>query len=143
MKCLITAATLLALTFSAASFAQADKVYRWTDAEGVMHFSTSPPPANQPAEEITLDRGPTLAVEETQPAAATEEMQDPDAQRAEIIARNCQTARQNLSRLETAESAIRTDPDTGEQVEIHGEDLQQAVRTSLEQIREFCVSPNP
>lgn len=51
----MTKVTLLALAIAAwATGAAAQEIYRWVDAEGVVHFSDTPPPAES-AEVQTLD----------------------------------------------------------------------------------------
>lgn len=48
---------LLLLTLLAAASVQAAEVYKWTDANGVVHFSDSPPPADAKAEKVHVGGG--------------------------------------------------------------------------------------
>lgn len=117
----------------------AQTVYRWVDEQGVTHFSSTPPEGMQ-AEELHLRAPPGLDGEpEQELELAVEPEPGSEPSIAEIRARNCATARNNLAQLETAEVALRTDPETGEQIEIRGAALQAAIAQTLEQIREFCL----
>jgi hypothetical protein len=90
-----------------ATVAQA-KVYKWTDAQGKVHYSANPP-THMKAQEIKVAPPPPSAqtapqaqvgepkseAESTQPTAATD-----DKARAEAFRKNCEIARQNLTILE-------------------------------------------
>lgn len=57
----------MSLAFSAA---QAEKVYRWTDAKGQVHFSSQPPRNQSNAEALTIKGQPQLG---SAPSATTSE----------------------------------------------------------------------
>lgn len=98
--------------------ALAEEVYRWVDAEGVVHFSATPPPGQQvQREDLRYHRGdPAVA------AAARKRWEDEDKQQreqAEAAAKSgaeqgarqgerqraCADAREILQRLQTAPAA--------------------------------------
>lgn len=110
-------ARLLLLVLLAAGVpATASQVYSWTDANGVKHFSDSPPPANVNAQKIkvrgslTTDEGQAAVVAdaspkpvEGQPPAATpaNNPNKPLVDSPENRARQCQMARSNLELLKS------------------------------------------
>jgi hypothetical protein len=61
---------LFALIVCTAGFAHAGDLYRWTDAQGVMHFSDTPPPQSQvdPAK-VKVDRNKISDADSTLNAA--------------------------------------------------------------------------
>ena len=64
---------LLVLTCAAASVTAADKqqVYKWTDANGIVHFSDTPPPSDtKNVESLHLAGGTTTAAAADQPPNA-------------------------------------------------------------------------
>jgi len=87
--CLIVLATL----FAGAVHAADPKVYKWTDENGTVHFSAEPPAAG--AEEVTLDKGPTVTPPPAPAIAATV-----PPQTAEENAKRCDQHRDNLKLLE-------------------------------------------
>jgi hypothetical protein len=87
---------LLVLTTATFNLGQAADVYRWTDENGVTHFSDAPP-SNTNYERVSVRTGVTSAVaEQTEPEAAAE-TSAADLARAE----RCRIARQNLATLST------------------------------------------
>ena len=48
-------ACLLGLLVACGTPAWADPIYRWTDADGVVHFSQTPPPADRPVETVEIE----------------------------------------------------------------------------------------
>jgi hypothetical protein len=46
---------LLGLLVAVGAPAWADQIYRWTDADGVVHFNQTPPPAGRPAERVVIE----------------------------------------------------------------------------------------
>ncbi len=94
----IVAAIALTL-FAAGALAQdasptqdANKVYKWTDENGTVHFSPKPPENNK-AEEVALRKGPAVVV----PTGPTEE---------EMIAKRCKQHEENLALLADKEKTL-------------------------------------
>lgn len=98
-------ACLLGLLVAGGAPARADQIYRWTDAEGVVHFSQTPPPAARPVE--------TVEIEDTRPSDY-----DPEAdiygvaeQQARMHALREDMAEKRAAALERKrEAAARTPP---------------------------------
>jgi hypothetical protein len=147
---------LLVLLAASAAAPAATQVYSWTDANGVKHFSDSPPPAHVTATKIkvrgqlTTDTAPSEA-NPSNAAAGTGAAANPAAAKnsgpalaaaagyaPEDIKRNCEIARQNLATID--KQAVPTDPSGNpldpKQAENHNRQLDKA----NQQIKLFCGS---
>ena len=114
MKHTLLLPILLALCLPAVTLA-AD-MYSWTDANGVKHFSDSPPPANTAkAQKLQMKGGMTLN-------APVEEPADGDAAKTggpalaaaagyapDDIKRNCEIAKKNLAQFEGQQVPLDAD----------------------------------
>ncbi|GMU43093.1 MAG: DUF4124 domain-containing protein [Xanthomonadales bacterium] len=80
---------VLGLCAQALAADKPSKMYKWTDADGTVHYSAKPPEEGQ-TQEVQLRRGPTL---QSAPAATV------DAPDANKLAR-CTQLRENLRLLE-------------------------------------------
>ena len=78
---------LAALGLLAASASHAGEVYQWKDANGVTHYSQTPPPKGAYQQRQITDRGASTPVQETPQASAPGE--EP----------RCATARANVAAL--------------------------------------------
>lgn len=141
----------------AAPDALAEAVYKWTDAEGVTHFSALPP-EGQPAEQLELDAGaeeivqqpPAPAGGESQDTAhgegtttaGTEQLLDPETQARieQERAKNCEKARANLEVLETRIHVRVEDEETGQVRYLTPPELEQTKTDTIEQIKAYCES---
>jgi len=80
----------------------AGEMYSWTDANGVKHFSDSPPPASVKAQKLRVKGGVTTNEPVDEAAKAEAEKNSGPALAAaagfspEDIKRNCEVARKNL-----------------------------------------------
>ncbi|MGH8027338.1 MAG: DUF4124 domain-containing protein [Pseudoxanthomonas sp.] len=92
---LIRAITLLLLT-AACTTALAGKIYQWKDAQGVTHFSDSPPPNGQAQDRRIDNRGEPVP----QAAAAGKSVENP----------TCTTAKRNLEVL-SGKATVQQDSD--------------------------------
>ena len=95
----------LLLVLLAALPAGAAEMYTWTDANGVKHFSDSPPPAGAKAQKLRLKGGVTSSTLTDEAQAARDATTDtPLATAAGYspaeIKRHCQTAKANLATLD-------------------------------------------
>lgn len=133
---------MLALLAVSAS-AGAAEMYSWTDANGVKHFSDSPPPPNvAKAKKLKVQGGvTTTATEDAQKPA------DKDAGPAlaaaagyspEDIKRNCDVARKNLDIVQAQKLPLDADgnPADPEAAKEH----QAQVDKSNQQIKLFCTA---
>lgn len=129
---------LLAVSMSAG----AREMYSWTDANGVKHFSDSPPPRNaSQAKKLKVAGGITSAqaAEETQAddeKGSGQSMAAAAGYTAEEITRNCETARRNHTMLES--QAPRAS-DNGEDPSTEAVARHQAqIDKANQQIKLFC-----
>lgn len=122
----------LALFVLAAAPVGAQQVYSWTDANGVKHFSDTPPEKGVDAKRLIVRSGVT-----SEEAPAEEEPKDGPKMAAaagyspEDITRNCAAARKNLATFTAAEPGADADPEA--QIA-----YQENVNKAREQIRLFC-----
>lgn len=133
---------MLALLVFAAPVA-ATEMYSWTDANGVKHFSDSPPPANvAKAKKLKVKGGVTSAATEEEPKPADKNAGPALAAAAgyapEDIKRNCEIARKNLGNLETQKPALGAD---GEPIDAEAAKSRQTqIDKANQQIKLFCAA---
>jgi hypothetical protein len=142
---------LIVLLVAPAFSVQAEQVYRWVDENGGVHYSATPP-EGKAAEERNLRyiRNPDPAAAE----AAQKRWSEQDKQRATAQqeaaaqgarsateraerARNCQTAREIISRLESA-PATRYRQEDGSYRMYTPDEIAQKVSEAREREREYC-----
>ena len=140
---------LLCALLGAAAFAHAEQVYKWTDAQGITHYSDAPPPAEaQNVQTVRVSGG-----DRPHPVASTEaNAESPDAKpnanggpapastvpdNADNRARNCQTAHENLELLQSKFPVTVTDS-KGKAQPIDDKSRQAAVADANAQIAQFC-----
>ena len=136
---------VLAMLLLAFSSAKAADMYSWTDAQGVKHFSDSPPPHSVKAQKLKVRGGVTSSTssetEKTaESAGAGPAMAAAAGYSAEDIQRNCTVARKNLATLQAQQPAL---DESGEQVDAGAASSHQAqIDKANQQIALFC-SGNP
>jgi len=100
----ISRIALVLSVFAAGSLIAAEpKVYKWTDDDGTIHFSAEPPAAAA-AEEVKLDKPPTVV-----PPEATTIAQTQAPATAEENAKRCEQHRANLKLLENPATPLSID----------------------------------
>jgi hypothetical protein len=140
---LIVVAVLLLISAAGAHA----KVYKWTDAQGRVHYSAKPPP-NAQASEVRIAPTPPSARAAEKPAAesattpaATETAEKPatdeNTARQAAIRQNCEIARQNLSVLEDP-SIRRFSEDSGETIYYTDEQRQAKIDQAKKMIQVYC-----
>jgi hypothetical protein len=125
--------------------AAAGEMYSWTDANGVKHFSDSPPPASvTKAQKLKLKGGVTTgddavdpqkeqATKNAGPALAAAAGYSPDD-----IKRNCEIARKNQSSLDAHKPPLDAE---GYPVDLDGAKAYQVqVDKASQQIKLFCTN---
>ena len=145
------ACAVAAMTFAAA--ATANEIYKWTDAEGNVHYEDRPSGASTEERielqyrrtddsavgqriQARLDRQAERA-EAKSAAAAQEQEAAEQAAAAEERARSCERARARLESYLQARRLYRTDAD-GERVYLDDAQRQEARQKAEEQVAEFC-----
>jgi hypothetical protein len=132
---------LLLLLTTATALAQATTIYKWTDAEGQVHYTRTPPPKSMTGEKIEgqdADKIPATRVDETQaviePAQqspASAEISAAEKKRAEL----CQAAQYDLNEMR------RTDrvKEYGHEIEITEEERLRRIDELNEIVQEHCT----
>lgn len=119
--------------------AMAADMYSWTDANGVRHFSDSPPPASAKAQKIKFKGGVT-SNEAAEPAEPAKDSGPSLAAAAgystDDIKRNCEIARGNLSASEGRQVPVDAD---GFPVDLDAaKERQSQIDKANQQIKLFC-----
>lgn len=153
----LTIAMLIAAT--SASAAKKSKFYKWTDENGVVHYTQDPPPGQVEANELTVqDLGPASSVETPVEEPATEPAQEPNSiseqlasdaeayrkqaelleQRQEQVRKlNCEKGRALVAGLEPSQRAVIRDADGSERV-LFGDDRIRELEAARKLVRENC-----
>jgi hypothetical protein len=126
---LISALILLPLTS-----AHANKLYKWTDESGQVHYSQTPPTTGK-ATEMEMPKSVIREPVQAKPDEAKREENDPVARFREVRQQNCQIARQNLQIYR--ESEVVQQPD-GKMLELDDDTRQANIAEAEAMIQEFC-----
>ena len=132
---------LVLLTFALP--AAAGEMYSWTDANGVKHFSDSPPPKTVKAQKLRVKGGVTTSAPAEDDKAAADQNAGPAMAAAAgyapaDIKRNCDIAKQNLTSLEGQKLAVDAD---GYPVDLDAAKAHQAqIEKANQQIKLFCTA---
>jgi hypothetical protein len=136
----------LAFMATSAAFAANGQVYKWTDAQGVVHYADAPPPNTQPnVQTVRVSGGVSTAAAtaatdpnapaQTQPAQ-TQVAQNAPAP-ANDHARDCANARSNLELLQSKFQVSVTDS-AGKAVALDDKARQAQVADMNAQIAAYC-----
>jgi hypothetical protein len=128
---------VLALALGAASTAGAQgatKVYKWTDQNGRVQYSSTPPPEGE-AKEMNVRSAPATPVA---PKPEEEAKPDPEAERKEGFKRNCETARANLAQFQQPGQLMTPKPD-GTMTPVSDAERQAGVAQAQKDIAYYCT----
>jgi hypothetical protein len=123
---------LLAATLSLNALA-GDKVYKWKDANGVTHFTDTPPPKGTQFDDLRLKGGTTVAAPEDQKPPETEAAAKATAGAAKS---RCDQARQRLALL-TGPTDLTTMQD-GKPVVMTKEARTAETNVARTQVQNYC-----
>ena len=142
-------AGLIGLMAAAEAAAQDQTIYKWVDAEGVVHYDARPP-ADGNYEEIDIrtreavnsgsgnGEAPADAQqaepEQAPPGQAATEPAGPDP---EVVAERCKQARDNMEKLNQRNNLLVRDDD-GEPHVISSEERQQMLDEAQKFVDEWC-----
>ena len=123
-----------------AGTAQAASLYKWTDEQGNVHYSQSPPEKGQADRMHIKDDAPPPAAAGNEDKAATDDQGVPasagvDDREQEIRRKNCEAARSNLVIYQTSNQY--TQPD-GKVVTMSAEMQQTKIDQAQKQVDAFC-----
>lgn len=110
------------------------KVYKWTDQNGRIHYTSTPPPEGE-AKEMKVRSGPATPAA----TAATEEAKpDPEAERKEGFKRNCEAARGNLAQFQQQGQLMTRNAD-GSMTPVSDADKQAGIAQAQKDISYYCT----
>ncbi len=146
---------IFALTASLTS--QAGKVYKWVDENGNVQFSQFPPNTDkegeQKAEQINVKTQKSMNAGQSKQKLETmrqkllessvdrntENEQDKlDKEKAELMAKNCDKAKQRLRDLENNGRIYKT-LENGERHWFDAKERMQSIKAARDQVKEFCA----
>lgn len=147
MKYFAIWAVLLAM----AGGVQAEKIYKWVDEDGQIHYSSQKPPG-QETETVKVSRGPKVTATETKDneqdakQAQAEQEAAADAQAKAQLAkadaanmkRLCEQARKNLAALNATVRVRKVDEKTGETIRMDDNQRLEAMKNAQKGISEYC-----
>lgn len=124
--------------------AMAADMYSWTDANGVKHFSDSPPPGNVSKSQKLKFKGGVTSTTAAEDEAATEATRNSGPALAaaagyapEDIKRNCDIARKNLVNLDAVKPTLDASGNPTDQEAAGAHQAQ--VDKANQQIKLFCA----
>lgn len=145
---ILLVAVLAALTTQPGAMAQQQTIYKWVDAEGVVHY-TAQPPEGVDYDEVGIDtREPVetaAANDETADEQSREETGIPPEQPEmaatepdpEMVTERCEQARRNVENL-TQHANVLVSGDDGEQRQITEAERQRMLEEARQFIDEWC-----
>jgi|GEM_PF-295055 len=145
---LIIVMTLAALPL----LSQAGQVYKWVDENGNTQFSQFPPENEQQAEQIKVKTQKSMnsgqskeklesmrqkLLESSVDRNTENEEEKLDKEKAELMAQNCDKAKQRLRDLENNGRIYKT-LENGERHWFDVKERAQAIKAARDQVKEFC-----
>lgn len=128
----------LSLAMAGSALAQsggATKVYKWTDPNGRVHYSSTPPPEGE-AKELKVRSAPATPV--AAKAEDAEAKPDPEAERQEGFKRNCEAARANLAQFQQQGQLMTQKPD-GTMTPVSDAEKQAGISQAQRDIAYYCT----
>ncbi|MDC8011136.1 DUF4124 domain-containing protein [Tahibacter soli] len=137
---------MIGLLVAAAGVADAadNKVYKWKDANGIMHFSDSPPPKGQQFDNIRIvgQAAPITSTATEQkpadPAAAAPAAGEPQTEE-QRRAQRCTEAKQREGLLAGQQQLVTTRD--GKEVPLAGADRDAELAVARTIVQQYCAPP--
>lgn len=145
-------ATYIMVIFLGAGAASAGKIYKWTDAEGKVHYG-SEKPVDTAAEKMKVDTGKTGVDRGAKALDDLKQAADDEAQRVKEegipaqppvpslptkeVKRRCQAAKQDLATIQ-ARGQLRERDEKGNTRYVGEEEKQRRIKAAQKQVREYC-----
>lgn len=143
----LSLAMLLAALATAPDAMAQETIYKWTDEEGVVHYTARPPEGvdyervdvkNQRSESSAAEAGAREEAESERSSIPPEQpemaAEGPDPA---MVAERCQQARSNIENL-TQRSNVLIRDDSGQRRQITNEERQRMLREARDFIDEWC-----
>lgn len=149
----LPARIVLAVALLAANTALAEKIYRWVDADGQVHFSATPPPGQQlPAEDLRYQKTPEqdaagatrdayykeLEAKREEEAGKAAEAAGESQAAANQRAERCEQAQAIVGRLEGGNPATRYKRDDGSYARYSDEERDEKLTAAREAVETNC-----
>jgi hypothetical protein len=138
---------ILAMLFSATSYAGNTNTYKWVDEQGNVHYSSRPPagsnyeklkvktpPASSSAQQPATDGATSGTTGSSQPSDG-DVVADELAKNQQIRAQNCEAAKKNLQAYTVFKRIKKPD---GTVVRLDDKERAQLIEESKANIKEFC-----
>ncbi|MFT7558435.1 MAG: acetate kinase [Flavobacteriales bacterium] len=134
---LVAASILCLASFSASA---KEEFYRWTDAEGVIHYGTVPPQGVDAVKITTYSTNPTESntAESNQDKASTASSNEAQKKLREEREAECQAERRRLNTLKTNGARIRMQDEDGTSRYLSTDEVIQEIETSESFLKEAC-----
>ncbi len=153
---LIPLFTVMLITLTASFISQAGNVYKWVDEDGNVQFSQFPPSteqqSTQKAEQINIKTQKSMGSGQSKQKLETmrqkllensvdrnteDEQEKLDKEKAELMAKNCDKAKQHLRDLENNGRIYKT-LENGERHWFDAKERLQSIKAARDQVKEFC-----
>ena len=151
MKNIIIATVSTVILFSSAVVV-AEKIYKWTDAEGNVHYG-SEKPVDAAAEKMKVDTGKTGVDRGAKALDDLKQQADDEAEKIKEegvpaqppvpslpmkeVKRRCQNARQDLATIQSR-GQLRERDEKGNTTYVSEKEKQKRIKAAKQQIREYC-----
>ncbi len=124
---------LFAITVAPASHVYAASVYKWTDKEGQVHYTRTPPPKSMTSDKVPatkVEKSPVVQ-EPTKPLPATTAI-SPEAKRLQEL---CRSAQDSLNEMRGTDK-VR---EHGHEIEISEDERLRRIDELSEKVKEYCT----
>jgi hypothetical protein len=140
-------AIMFPLLLAVCALAQAGDYYKWTDAQGTVHYSQTPPPDRASKSVYVSDGAPVMPLAGTGGTPATPEQKaKAQANQAAVqkantqaVAGNCATAQQNISTLQGRRPVVKGDGDPAQAHALDPQAREQALADAQKQAATYCT----
>src|SRR5690242_9001652 len=135
----------ISLLLGASLVAHAGDYYKWTDAQGTVHYSQTPPPDRTSKSVYVDDGAPTPALPgmsstpQTPEQKAKAQSQQAAVQQAntEAVSANCKAAQQNIAALQGRRMVVRGG-DADKARALDSQQREQALADARKQVALYC-----
>lgn len=136
---------LLALTASVGAGAAENKVYKWKDANGVTHFSETPPPKGTEYDNVRVKGEATITTSDAAAPKTEEQVKAEDAAKAQQTAKSddqsrCAIAQDRLAKLQ-GQAALTMKGSDGKTIEVTPERRASELKVAQAEVGAYCAAP--
>jgi hypothetical protein len=142
----IRVVTALPLLLATCAVAQAGDYYKWTDAQGTVHYSQTPPTDHDSKAVYVNDGNPAAPLPGMNAATTPEQKAAQQANRAAVqnanaqaVAANCKTAQQNISDLQGHRILVKAGGDPADAHALDPQAREQALADAQKHAATYCT----